>query len=66
MLVRAEITSAAAGDIDAARIAHDAVSKLFLLVPDDDEATAAARDAHSAASKLLGAMSTAPTARKKR
>ncbi|MDI1444690.1 hypothetical protein [Polyangium sp. 6x1] len=57
ILVQGEVTAAAAGDIDAATVAHDAANRLLAMFPDtDDDTTAAARAAHTAVAKLLRVM----------
>ena len=56
VLVQGEVTAAAAGDIDAATVAHEAADRLLAMIPDTDDTTAAARAAHTAVAKLLRAM----------
>ncbi|MDI1445626.1 hypothetical protein [Polyangium sp. 6x1] len=55
VLVQGEVTAAAAGDVDAATVAHDAATRLFGMMRDTN-ATAAARAAHDAVGKLIRAM----------
>ncbi|WP_170229962.1 hypothetical protein [Polyangium fumosum] len=48
--------AAASGDVEAAAVAHDAAESLLALLSHAaDESTAAARAAHDAVGKLLGA-----------
>ncbi|TKC98295.1 hypothetical protein [Polyangium fumosum] len=64
VLVQGEVTAAAAGDLDAAVVAHEAAGRLLAIMPDagDDMAAdaggdiAAALAAHAAVAKLLRAM----------
>ncbi|MDI3284791.1 hypothetical protein [Polyangium sp. 15x6] len=55
-LVQGEVTAAAAGDIDAAVVAHDAAGRLLAMIADSDDSTAAVQAAHAAVGKLLRAM----------
>ncbi|MDI1448618.1 hypothetical protein [Polyangium sp. 6x1] len=55
MLVQGEVTAAAAGDFDAAMVAHDAAGRLLSMIASDDS-TAAAQSAHAAVGTLLRAM----------
>jgi hypothetical protein len=50
-LMEATLAAAASGDVDTARVAHDAAGKLLATM--DGPAVAAARAAHEAARKLL-------------
>jgi hypothetical protein len=56
VLVQAEVTAAAMGDVDAANIAHDAAARLLTLIPKGERTIDAARAAHGAVGKLLAAM----------
>ncbi|TKC97981.1 hypothetical protein [Polyangium fumosum] len=57
VLVQGEVTAAAAGDLDAAVVAHEAADQLLGMLPDPDpDDTAAVRAAHTAVAVLLRAM----------
>jgi hypothetical protein len=56
VLIQGEVTAAAAGDVEAAGIACDAVGKLLALIPRGEASIDAARAAHRAVGKLVAAM----------
>ncbi|TKD09155.1 hypothetical protein [Polyangium fumosum] len=56
MLVQGEVTAAAAGDLDAAVVAHEAAGRLLAMMPDTADDMAAARAAHTAVANLLRVM----------
>ncbi|MDI3291990.1 hypothetical protein [Polyangium sp. 15x6] len=56
VLIQGEVTAAAAGDLDAAMVAHEAAGRLLAMMPDTGDDMAAARAAHRAVAKLLRVM----------
>ncbi len=56
MLVQGEVTAAAAGDLDAAAVAHEAAGRLLAMMRDTGDDMGAARAAHAAVAKLLRVM----------